>query len=496
VIQGNWLALATPIANDTVMPGACLPLRLKATVLDTGLLVDTIRLEACGVTFKVPVEIRGIDRRLSLLTPIENFGDLCVGNRLLKRLAVLRNDDTIGVTINEVFVQGGLGAQFRIAESISDSLIAPGGTLEVAVEFVPVRLGLDTGIVVIRYAGQQRVLRNITLLGRGSGADLQLSHTTLPFMPEITQRQITIRNNSNNTVTIDSATITAGEPFTLLTALPVTIVPGGVVSIGIQYNGGVIGAQAAITFSAQPCAAQTEVKLTAYSATASIYAPRIVADPRSDTTSIPIMATINEPVPYNGPRFVEGLLRLDPRLYLASTITTAQGTATIVSQNVVGPWREIIFRVEGTFQGTMEIARFVGSAGMAAIDSTALLFDTTAVGLGTAVQVQYTNGMLVIQHPDPRRRIINSQYPFAIASIAPVPASFGTTITFDSDAERMVRIVVVDAAGAAVLPEQQATLHSGTTPVELHLSPLPTGLYTVQVESGGYSIRRPLVVVR
>ncbi len=495
VPSGSWLRLATPFVADTVQPGECLTLHLEANVLDTGRLVDTVYVQSCGTTFAVPVQVTVVDRQLTLLIPEDDFGDLCVGSSRIKRLSVLRNDDPVPVMINDVFVEGGLGSAFRIVESVSDSILQPGATLEVVVEFVPAKLGLDTGVVIIQYANQQSVRRTVRVLGRGSGADLILSHATLQFIPEIVEREITITNNSENRVRLDSASITAGEPFDLLTAMPLIIEPGEAATIRIRYTGGVIGNAASITLSAQPCAAQAVVRLASYVGTATVAAPRIVADPRSDTTSLPIVAIIQESIPYDGVRFFEGILRVHPRLYLANGVSSSERSAVIVSQNVVGDWREIHFRVEGRFADTIEIVRLVGHAGMAAVDVSPLILDSASLGFGSTIPVTYTEGELRIEHPDPRRRIITTGESLIVQAVYPQPATSHIELTVASNSVQHITVRLLDASGIQIVGYPSLQLQPGDQQVQVDVSTVPSGLYTIELD-GNTTVRYPVVVVR
>lgn len=495
--HGTWLRFATPIQNDTVAPGECLKLHLATMVRDTGLLVDTVEATSCGTTIRIPIQVYVTDRNLALLIQAEDFGDLCVGSKRLRRLAVLRNNDPISVTINAVYVEGGLNAQFRIAEIITNRTLDPGATLEVSVEFIPKRYGLDTGVVTVQYAGQDAVTRKIIVLGRGSGADLQVSHPTLPFIPEITEREVTIRNNSDNAVTIDSATVTAGEPFVILTPLPLSIQPRDSVTMRIAYVGGPIGNQASVSLHLQPCPSQTTIALTAYAGEATLSVPGLTSDPRNDTLSIPIVASVTEAVAYNGMRFLEGVVRIHPRLYLAKEIVSTLGKAEILSQSIVQDVREIRFRVEGSFTGIQEVARLIGYAGMAETDETDIVFDTAASGFGSSVAMNYRSGHLRIVHPDPNRRIIRTPSTIQSLVVSPNPATEQVVLQLQATQSGEARVEFVDQSGTVVLGTMLVVIPTNQ-PIHIPFSvrDLPTGVYSVLVSFDSQVFRVPLVVVR
>ncbi len=493
---GSWLTLVDDPAGDTLLPGECVTVTLRSEPLDTGLLVDTIWLSSCDIDFALPVEQVSIDRDLSVLIDLEDFGDVCIGEARSKQLAVMRNNDSIDVTINSVFVEGGLKAQFRVANGISDLVIPAFGTLEVEVEFQPRRLGLDTGRVVIRYADQRIVARTVRVTGRGSGADIQLSHSALPFIPEITERTIVVHNRSINSVTIEEATITVGEPFTLLTPAPIEIPGEDSVMLRIRYDGGTVGADASLSMTVQPCASDSRVRLAAYSGTASVEAPEIFADPSSDTTSIPIKATISESVAYKGVRFFEGVLKVNPRLYLAREVTSTIGVGEIVSQEIIGDKRHIHFRIEGSFSGIGEIGRIVGYVGMAEVDTSLLEFDVDGEGFGSSVVTTYQSGILRILHEDPTRRIVDRQTAPIIQRIVPTPANDWIEVTVASIEPLAAMIRVVDQQGVTLLEARPYNLSAGNTTIQIDVTSLPIGVHVAIVETAlGTSVAQ-LVVVR
>ncbi len=492
---GKWLHVKNVRLPDTLNPGECLDLLINAAVADTGLLTDTVVLEACGARVQVPVRVNVADRNFEMLLANGDFGDLCVGSSKILRLAVLRNIDPVSVVINNVFVQGGLNAQYRIAEAIVDSVLPPGGTLVVAVEFVPRQLGLDTGIVIIRYAGQDVVRRFVKVTGRGSGALLDLSHTDLPFIPEIPVRSITVTNNNTNKVTIDSVSIVSGEPFSIVTPMPVELQPGQTTGIDVRYLGGTTSGNAYLQFYVQPCGAQNKVGLRLYSGSAVISSARITSDPRNDTLSIPVIAQINEQQLYAGQRFFEGKLRLHPRLFLARTITSDVGEVSIVSQEVTDQWRTIHFRIDGDFTGTAEIARLHGYAGMAEVDSCLIDF-IPADGFGSAIPVTFKSGALIIQHPDPVRRIIRTGGQPVAAVVFPQPAGGHATVAVHTVSPVHVSVRLVGSDGNHIADVASNIMINRDAEIPISLAGVVPGLYAVEVQSAQEILRIPFVVVQ
>lgn len=490
----KWLTLKKLVDYDTLLPGTCLTLEFNVAPLDTGLLVDTIQFVSCGNKYNLALEIRSIDRDISVMTTLEDFGDVCVGTTLTKQFALIRNNDSIDVVVNAVFMETGLQAQFRVVNFSSNVVIPPNGVLELPIEFAPRKLGYDTANVIIRYADQSVVKRVVRVTGRGSGADVTLSHRAMPFMPEIPIRELIIKNNSNNPVTLDSADITLGEPFTILTAVPVVIPPNDSLRLRIQYNNGSVGQQAKLTLKISPCAAATEIALARYSGSTVVSLPTVTADPRSDTTSIPVNVSISENVAYRGERFFEGAFTVNPRLFFAHSVVTDAGIGEILSQTMVNGERVVKFRITGAFSGKMEIGKVIGSAGLADVDFSPLTADTAQANFGVTVNTTFTNGTLRIILPDPNRRILDRLAPI-ITSVSPNPtwADANITVTWDKSAPATIRVIV--PSGTDALSPLQVNLLKGNNEFIIPTSTLPDGLYYLVVNAGGYLVQSTIVVM-
>lgn len=504
--SGTWLRLDTPFRADTLMPGECMQLTLTAMPDDSGSLFDTLVISTCGANHEVPFTIYSIDRNLTLLFDMEDFGNVCIGETVSRRLPLIRNNDSVPVKINTAYMSEGLFSQFRIATPVSDAVIPENGTLSVDIEFKPRRLGLDTDVVAIRYADQSSIDRQVSVMGRGAGADIAFSHEVLAFIPEIPDRTLVIRNESDNQISIDSAVVTAGEPFSFVSSLPIDIPPNDSATVMVRYEGGMVGNGARISFAIAPCVEQSmasgaySVRLTLYSGTAALDYPNVVSAPTNDSVSIPIFATITENVRYSGVRFLEGTLRVNPRLFLARDIVSDVGAGEVLSQSIVNNVREVRFRIDGNF-ASGELGRLVGYAGMAEVDSALLTFDTADIAFGASVRVSYGDGMLVIVHEDPVRRIIDRSVAPYIERIAPRPASETVNVVISSDTETPAQLVVVDENGRDVIQTMDVFLKGGsvsnrnTNTYTIDVSNLPTGMYLVLVRTDQMVTSAPLVVI-
>lgn len=490
---GTWLQLSDDLAGDTIMPGACLRVQLVSMPLDTGWLNDTLDVVSCSVRTSLPIRLQSLDRDLTILANMNDFGDVCVGSASSRRLAMLRNNDDIPVTINAMFAEGGLRSQFRVVDAVQNVTIPPGGSIEVEVEFAPVRVGLDTGSIIVRYAGSESVRLNIKLLGRGTGAELSTSHDVLPFIPEITEREVVLHNRSNDPVQVTRATLPGGIPFTILTPVPLTIGARDSVIVRIRYEGGAIPDSSRVTFSFAPCAIETVVKLPAYAGTAEVGLPTVTADPRGDAI-IPITVDISETAPYRGVRFVEGSFTVDPRLFLARSVEVEGGEGEIVSQDIVDDLRIVRFRITRSFDANGVIARVIGWAGLGEVDSSYMVLRTDERYFGSAVTTTFKHGLLRIANPDPARRIIE-RAAVRIRAVSPNPANDVARVTFVTTKQVDATIRIVDTQGRVAYAIPSATYAAGDHALDLSLGDVMPGVYTVVITTDDGSTSTTIVVL-
>lgn len=494
LFRKDWLTLLDPIVNDTVQPGACLDLRFRAVPLDTGRLVDTLEIQACEARYRIPFFITSVDRSLSVSGDGTDFGNVCVADTGRRTIALVRNDDPIPVVIDGITMRKGTQTQFRIRGVTPGTTLAPGATQQIELLFVPRRLGSDTDEVVITYAGQVSVSRTIRVVGYGAGADIALSHPTLAFIPEVTERTVTLGNRSANAVTLNAVSLPSGAPFVVLTPLPLTIPAGDSVQLRVQYTGGAIRPNDRMDFAFVPCASSVGIRLAAYTGSAVVRAPRVTADPRG-SVALQIRATLGENVVYNGLRPFEGVITVNPRLFIAQSIESPAGTAEIVSQEIVNDRRIIRFRVNGNYLRDTILATLAGPAGLAEVDTSALSFDPTASGFGTAVGIRYESGKLTIVGPDPTRRILHPA-PFVRVRVIPNPTVDRASLELVSDDQHELDVIITTTQGDVVHHEHIAIPHSGTHELPLPVRGLSAGVYAVRVRSGESTTSTQMVIIR
>jgi hypothetical protein len=247
-------------------------------------------------------------------------------------------------------------------------------------------------------------------------------------------------------------------------------------------------------FAFVPCASSVGIRLAAYTGSALVRAPRVSADPRG-SVAIELRASLGENVTYNGLRPFEGTLIVNPRLFLAQAIESPAGSADIISQEVVNDQRLIRFRITGNFQRDTVLARLIGPAGLAEIDSSVLAFDTTTAAFGSAVAVRYESGLLKIDNPDPTRRILHPS-PFVRVRVLPNPIVDRAALELIADEQMTLDVVVTTTQGDVVQREIVTVPSAGTYHMQLTTQSLGAGVYNVVVRSAGHTTTTRMVVVR
>ena len=491
---GEWLSLQSNVERDTVRPGECLRVEFRAVPKDTGNLVDTLELIACERTFRIPIVIRSIDRSLTTFGDMTDFGDVCVRDTARKTFMIIRNEDPIPVVIDGISMRKGLFSQYRIRGYTPGDTLKSGESMTVEVLFVPTQRGHDTDQVVIRYAGQNAIVRSIRVFGRGAGADLNVSHPVLAFVPEIPTRSVFLVNTTANPITITSASFTTGAPFTTSNAFPVVIPPGDSVMVNITHTGGAITGNDELLFEVTPCAATTSVRLLRYQGTATVWMQDVRADPRA-SAELPIVAKIQENVQYKGIRSLEVRMQIYQRHFYADSIRVPGGQGELISQTVDGDIRTITLRMSAPFMSRENIVAYlIGRVGIAELDSSIVSFDTAATGFGTAVATSYKQGLLRIANPNPDRHVLIKKGPI-IRSIYPMPVSTQASVELSAESVGCAHITIVDAQGVTATSVSR-DFEAGQNRFDIDVAGLPRGVYTVIVRAHDSVSSLPMVVMR
>lgn len=491
---GRHFELAKPITIlDTVYPGKCLEINLTFHPKDTGLVRDTLILTSCSREFLLPIEGYAANRNIAFLANGLDFGESCVGDSLVREIELLRNSDPVPLEVDQLSVENGFTSGFSFVPPITKTILQPGEALKATVRFYPKDVGADVSKILVLHSGQTVYIPSFTLHGTGIGADVT-TVSDLRFLPEITTRNVVISNNSPNPVVLRSVVIAPQNTLTISPPPPINIPPKGSVTVEITANVALPETGLAVEAEFNPCIVKKVIVAGAYSGTSTVSAPVVEADPRGEAT-IPVYFKNTENKPYNGVRFFEGEITLNPRLFLPLRAESEYGSATITRNDIVDGKRVIGFRVEGDFPLSGTAVNIIGPAGLAETDSTPIEFTTTAKYWGAAVQTQTSSGALRIINTCDGCRLIHDKT-LAIAAVIPNPATTSTNITFYVPAAGKYEIEVLNGVGMRVGEAQVVAAVEGANIVTIPVGNLETGAYRVAVKGMAEITSAALVIVR
>ncbi|MDR0927200.1 MAG: T9SS type A sorting domain-containing protein [Ignavibacteria bacterium] len=465
----------------TIYPGECKDFTITVTPLDTGDISDELCFVACNVEYNFPFSIHSINRNLSLSVsnPLD-FGEQCLYVERSQRIELFRNRDTIPVTINDIVFRK--GQHFKVIYQPKDTVLQPGDTYVATLAVNPLVAGNITDTLVVYHSNQSYVRLYIPVIGRGIGTELSVSHTVLPFIPEIKQRTITLTNTGDANLYIDSIVITPAGLYKCNTPLPIYVNPLEQQQIEIEYIGDTI-AEAKLNILAKPCAMSEEITLTPYYGNANLTIPTVEAKPTDMDAVIPITMTKTENYPYKGERFFETEITINQHIFYPLAAVSDFGTATIIRNEVVDTLRYIKVRVVGDFtSNTATLVEIHGLAALYETDKSDIEFIDNSIFFGDSVYVNYKNGLFQLLNLAPDRYITYKPN-LTINSVSPNPINTTTTIsyTISDDILGYVTLEVIDITGSSVLQPLQLDGNTGEHSKSIDITGLPAGEYKVVV---------------
>jgi WD40 repeat protein len=491
---GKHFRLAQPIINDTLFPGECLSFDIVYHPVDTGIVRDTLRFYSCAGTFLMPFESYSKMRNVSFLSDPFDFGELCVGLNAEKDFMFIRNDDPVAIKINYITFEIFDKNPFYVAGKLSDTIVQPGQVLQVRLGFAPQLTGIQSNILVVTHSdlGAYQFKGNIS--GRGIGTDIKLSHTDLRFIPEIKSRTINVKNLSDNTISIIKANISPFNNYKFVTPLPIQILGNSEANIQIDWDG-VPTADDSLYLEAEPCVRRSYVILGQYKGQSTLSIPDVQADPNGEAT-IKVRFQTNENSAYNGDRFFESEITINPRIFLPQTVTSEFGNGTLIRNDVVNDRRIIGFRVEGNFPTTGIVADIKGIAGLAEIDTSVVRIVPQSLNWGTAVATTTQSGIFRLINLCGDRRIIQPTGSLKQLSISPNPSSGLFRVSFYSESEGIGSIDVIDNLGLKIMSVSNLNIVKGFNEVDLLGNLLSPGTYTVIVKLGSEFISQQIIIIK
>jgi hypothetical protein len=486
--------LKSKIQNDTLYPGECLDFEYVCHPIDTGRVRDTLLFYSCSGTFKIPFEVYSKARNITFFSKPFQFGELCVGEQQQKEFVFARNEDPVPIKVNYITVADPYGNPFSIVNSIRDSVIAPGGIFNVTILFSPQKTGPVTSGLLVRHSDLSAYDFEGSVTGIGLGTDIQLSHQDLRFIPEILTRKISIKNLSDNDISLVEAEIYPEKNFVCLTPLPLEIKARAEAEIEIQWNGR-NDADDTLHLIAEPCVKRTVVVLGPYEAQSYLSIPDVSADPNGKA-SIPVKFNTYSNYLYRGSRFFESEISVNPRMFLPESVTSSYGQGRITRNEIINDRRIIGFRIDGDFPESGIVGEINGVAGLAETDTSALRILPATINWGKAVQTNWGDGTLRLINLCNDRRIIQQGGVLSEMRINPNPVGEKLFIYFESQAEGNGIIDIINCYGTKAMTVTNIRITKGLNTLTINTEDLQPGAYTVIIRLGGEFISQQIIVVR
>jgi len=476
---------------DTIKTGQCLRFSLRSMPLDTGIIRDTISIGSCGIEYRIPLEMKALNRNIGLLANNTDFGESCTGTSIEKTLIIVKNNDPIPLKINNILSDN---TNFTIVSTIKDTILLPGQSLSVNVSFLPQNVGAINANIIVYHSDQSKITSQFILKGTGVGADIAIV-SKVYFVPDVLTRTIEIKNNSNNTVDIVSISNTPLGIVTTSPAMPISIPALSSQIVTLTLSRELLeGELDSIVFTATPCATKRIVEIVPYTAISSVTLPNVKADPRGEAI-IPIEFSTLEPAEFGANRVFSAEFSMNPRMFLPRFVRSEFGTGTITKNEIVNDKRIIGFSVLGNFPAKGIACEIVGDAAMAEVLETPIIWENTSRFWGKSVSISTANnGNFSLTEGicgDPR--VFSDG--MIISSIFPNPAKDIVEIQINAEDEYAYDIVCYNQLGYKQFT-RNITLSQGTHSIPFSVKELQSGMYMIHIEVLNSSVVLPLFIAR
>jgi len=468
----------------TVTPNQCIDLFVEYTPLDTGAVADTMVFTYCSTSISYPIKAVSLNRNIFVIENVFDFGEVCVGDTLVKEIELIRNNDPAPLRVTLIQSTPISGKNLFIFDNI-DTLLPAGATLKVRVKAVPDTFGVRNTTGQLRIYNSDKFITSFNLRLKGIGTFVNLSHTVLPFTIEDKKRTLTIGNPGIEPLSLNSASITPGNNYRVLTQFPIVLKPGDSTTIEIEATSNTLTEY--LTLSAVPCLVTKYIPLVAYRGTSLLQIKDTTTNPKDDV-GLDILMTNTENEPYKGIRTFEAEININKRLFFPKEVISKYGKGELVSNRVENNRRFIKFKVEGNFydlKGTL--ATIVGVPGLAELDTTNInLLQSEFFGKSVVTTVR--NGRLTVDDKCPQRVIISSEL-VNFATIYPNPSS--DNITIEKNSNDRLNLKILDVLGNTVY-----SINIFENKKEIDITKLPIGQYRLVFELNGILQVENMSVVR
>lgn len=487
ISTGKSFALGDDIYRDTLYPGECIDIHLIFTPLDTGYIEDVLYIRTCAEIYKIPISSFGIPRDIEFFSELFDFGKLCLSESIEKEIVLAKNNDPVPVLINSISTI----PPFYLLSEIKDTLLQPGESIKVRIQFSPFRIGDMVSKIKIFHSDQEFLIPYTELTGNGVGVDVSLSSNSILFIPEIDQRELTITNKLPNSISIIDYYVEPEGIFEIIENLPLEISAKGTGKITLHYTGAEYD-NVTFTLIFDPCQTERPFFIRPYKAQSTVFINVVEADPKSDV-EIPIEFITAENGSYNGERIFETEITINPRIFFPESVTSDFGNAHLIKNQVLNDRRIIGIRVEGDFPSEGTIARIKGVPGLAEIDTSMINFIDDTKFWGLSVSTTTEQGVFRLINLCEDRRIL--QQGINIDKISPLPANDEIEIEFSTGITGIAHYEIYDDLGN-LISKGTINITNGKNSISLSVSELSPGSYKLVIRQGGIFGVAKLIIIK
>lgn len=472
----NFTLLNTIPLPDTLAGGEKYDINFVYNPIDTGIIVDTLYIETCAQKYAIPFISRGLPRNIEFCSDIFNFGEVCIGTMKKERVKLFRNLDPVPLNVNFIYFLSEGNVAFSTPEGVVDTIIAPGEYYYATIGFIPTTRGENLATCHINHSKQGYMVPTVQFRGIGLGADVEISHQTLLFIPEIPVRTITLRNLEATPFDITGYTVSPEGSYRIVNSLPANVSGNTSYALNIECLTD-DPLPATLTLETYPCIAQAIITLSPFSDNATVTILDTEADPRERAT-IKISSQSISAERYRGERFFDGEILIDKAIFLPDSVYSNYGSGTITRNEVVGDKRHIGFRITGDFPAEGIIAEIHGYAGLTLPTESSVTFDASSAFYGRNVSTETANGTFKLINLCGDKIIVPANRQIQVTSIYPNPASDAFTIEFESDFTGTADLEILSYAGYSSLVTRNIEVVAGKNSQNISISALPSGTFT------------------
>lgn len=476
---------------DTILPGECIDITISFNPKDTSIVTDSLIIASCNLEYPVYVKGNGLNRNIEFISTLFDLGEVCIQDTAELTTEIFRNADPVPLLFNRFNIDS--TESFTITGYKQDTLLQTGESITATIKATPTRIGEILSDVDVLHSDQEKYSATAQLKVKGIGTFVEVSHTTLPFIPEQRIRKLTIKNTGVDPVEITDATLNPTTDFKINTTTPIFIQPGETIEIEIEWIGNNPNVLATLDMEATPCLTQRFIDIVDYRADSDLDINDTDADPL-DTTSISISFTNLENAPYNGLRLFEAVVSIDPKMFIPEYAISEYGEATIENIGIENGKRLMKLSVNGDFPAEGTLAKIIGYPGLSEKTESIMVFDSDKSSFwGQSTRNATKSGLFTLLLTCNDQSIIHTAT--EIQTISPNPVFEFANIQIYSNENEEFDLLVLDQRGDE-LHKEKINLKKGENIVNFDSSGFLSGSYHIVLKKNRIISSKTLVIVK